>query len=280
MAIVALKCPHCGGDLQLDDSRQFGFCQYCGTKIMIQEQIVNNNTNYTTVNNNYIEYKETSGQSIFPLMSEGHYDGPLVDGKPHGKGIYFWPTGVRYEGEFVHGVIEGYGKKFYSDGVYEGQFHNNLRHGPGKLTLSNGSTIEGDFKEDKQTGFFVVHGTNKAGVEYTFEGECIDGSWKSGKITWSDGESFEGQFVNGKFNGHGIHNHGDGNWFEGNWINGVIEGPGTHHYPNGNYYNGVWKNGKRIKYDKLHTPKGTTYSSWDENGNPTGHLFKRLINGD
>lgn len=38
MALVALKCPNCGGSLDLDDSREFGFCQYCGTKIMIQEE--------------------------------------------------------------------------------------------------------------------------------------------------------------------------------------------------------------------------------------------------
>ncbi|MBO4569216.1 MAG: hypothetical protein J5674_04580 [Candidatus Methanomethylophilaceae archaeon] len=36
MAIVAIKCPSCHGDVQLDDSREFGFCVYCGTKIMIR----------------------------------------------------------------------------------------------------------------------------------------------------------------------------------------------------------------------------------------------------
>ena len=41
MAIVSLKCPHCGGSLDLDDSREFGFCQYCGNKIMIQQEINN-----------------------------------------------------------------------------------------------------------------------------------------------------------------------------------------------------------------------------------------------
>ncbi len=36
MAIVAMKCPECHGDIQLDDTREFGFCVYCGTKIMIE----------------------------------------------------------------------------------------------------------------------------------------------------------------------------------------------------------------------------------------------------
>ena len=39
MAIRALKCPSCGADITLDDSREFGFCSYCGTQIQIGEQI-------------------------------------------------------------------------------------------------------------------------------------------------------------------------------------------------------------------------------------------------
>ena len=38
MGFVALKCPQCGADIELDDSREFGFCQYCGTKIMQEQQ--------------------------------------------------------------------------------------------------------------------------------------------------------------------------------------------------------------------------------------------------
>lgn len=38
MAIITLECPKCGGEIQLDDSREFGFCVYCGAKVMIQEE--------------------------------------------------------------------------------------------------------------------------------------------------------------------------------------------------------------------------------------------------
>ena len=37
MTIIALKCPNCSGDVQLDDGREFGFCIYCGTRIMISD---------------------------------------------------------------------------------------------------------------------------------------------------------------------------------------------------------------------------------------------------
>lgn len=39
MGMVAMKCPSCGADIELDDSREFGFCNFCGTKVM-QDKIV------------------------------------------------------------------------------------------------------------------------------------------------------------------------------------------------------------------------------------------------
>lgn len=39
MGMIPVKCPNCGADIQLDDSREFGFCNYCGTKV-IQEKVV------------------------------------------------------------------------------------------------------------------------------------------------------------------------------------------------------------------------------------------------
>ena len=39
MSLVALSCSNCKGEIQLDDSKEFGFCLYCGTKIMVQDDI-------------------------------------------------------------------------------------------------------------------------------------------------------------------------------------------------------------------------------------------------
>lgn len=36
MALIALKCPNCNGDIQLDDQKEFGFCMYCGCKVMLE----------------------------------------------------------------------------------------------------------------------------------------------------------------------------------------------------------------------------------------------------
>ena len=43
MALISLKCPNCAGDIELDDSREFGFCMYCGSKVMITKDVNNIN---------------------------------------------------------------------------------------------------------------------------------------------------------------------------------------------------------------------------------------------
>lgn len=35
-SMIELKCPNCNADIELDDSRELGFCRYCGTKILIE----------------------------------------------------------------------------------------------------------------------------------------------------------------------------------------------------------------------------------------------------
>ena len=35
--MLQLKCLNCGADITLDDTREFGFCSYCGTKVLLDE---------------------------------------------------------------------------------------------------------------------------------------------------------------------------------------------------------------------------------------------------
>ena len=40
MNLITLKCPECGADLEIQDDREFIFCQYCGRKIYMDESDV------------------------------------------------------------------------------------------------------------------------------------------------------------------------------------------------------------------------------------------------
>jgi len=39
MPLIALRCPQCGGEIQLDSVREIGFCMYCGSKVVLQEAL-------------------------------------------------------------------------------------------------------------------------------------------------------------------------------------------------------------------------------------------------
>lgn len=71
--------------------------------------------------------------------------GDWKDDKFHGKGIYIFNRGDRYEGELSGGVKQGYGRYFYINGnKYEGEWANDRKHGEGVYTFKlSGETYKG-----------------------------------------------------------------------------------------------------------------------------------------
>ena len=70
----------------------------------------------------------------------------------HGQGLYKWPDGNQYKGEYIYGIKEGYGEFKWADGrVYKGPFINGKQHGNGKLTV-NGTTFDAVFDNGKYMG--------------------------------------------------------------------------------------------------------------------------------
>jgi len=69
------------------------------------------------------------------------YKGEVSEGKPNGKGKATFRNGGMYEGDWVNGKQEGYGKEFYPDGIlrYEGEYKKGLRHGTGTVYYKDGS---------------------------------------------------------------------------------------------------------------------------------------------
>jgi len=40
MGIIAMKCPSCGANIELDENQEYGFCKYCRTKLINESQTV------------------------------------------------------------------------------------------------------------------------------------------------------------------------------------------------------------------------------------------------
>ncbi|MCQ2481360.1 MAG: hypothetical protein MJ121_04510, partial [Clostridia bacterium] len=55
MGMVAMKCPSCSADIELDDSREFGFCNFCGTKVMQDKIVVEHRGNVKVDNSEFVK---------------------------------------------------------------------------------------------------------------------------------------------------------------------------------------------------------------------------------
>lgn len=52
MAMIAAKCTQCGANIQVDDTKEAGICESCGTAF-VTEKAINNYNTYVTNNNNF-----------------------------------------------------------------------------------------------------------------------------------------------------------------------------------------------------------------------------------
>lgn len=98
------------------------------------------------------------------------YEGPEMNGRPHGKGVLIWPDGSRYEGVFHHGQLTHEGRFYFPDGrIYMGRLAKGRPMGSGVLMTPEGRILyAGPFISEKP------HGTGlrraEAGPEYcTYE---------------------------------------------------------------------------------------------------------------
>jgi len=73
MSFIALKCPHCAGDIQFDIDRQIGFCNYCGSKI-IRDDVLTANIN---INN------DTAVKSSIELAKEALFKGNIAKSREY-----------------------------------------------------------------------------------------------------------------------------------------------------------------------------------------------------
>ncbi len=93
----------------------------------------------------------------------------------HGRGVYIWKDGRKYEGEYLNDKKHGFGVYTWADGRrYEGNWAHGKQHGQGKYILpdgtfkigvwDNGMRIKWVDGEDQETG--ADHGNYQPGQDY------------------------------------------------------------------------------------------------------------------
>jgi hypothetical protein len=99
-------------------------------------------------------------------------------------------------------------------------------HGKGRIKYADGTSYEGDFKNNVIEGFGTLIGINHK----------YEGSWRAGKMHgggksyWYSEqeelqETYEGEYVEGLKHGKGEYRWANGRVFKGEWENGEIKKP-------------------------------------------------------
>jgi len=183
----------------------------------------------------------------------------------------------------------------YSDGsVYEGEIHDNLPNGKGRLVKSDysiqkGKFVNGKYKEKKKkefkdlkldlnlnvhdNGYIKERAPTMEPIETHIEdnnllkGEELLGAMDllaagkgNGYVVWEqDGNEYKGNMINGLPDGYGKFKWSNGNEYEGNWKQGNPHGHGKMLYTNGDVYEGEYLDGMRNGLGKFTTFDGDCY---------------------
>ena len=143
-----------------------------------------------------VEAEFTAGLAPFGVVRRGAdiYQGQLRDALPHGRGIWVFANGARYEGEWLRGERSGRGRLIDQRGEYDGMWLNDRRNGPGIQREGDVSVYRGEWRDDRRHGL---------GIETYANGIVIQGSFVNdrpeGRIVYTapDQQRYAGEMVDG-----------------------------------------------------------------------------------
>lgn len=257
--------------------------EYIKESLMEADEIIKKNFNDNFLSKLQLKKNAKSNSNIrtdclIKKNKEGKEEGFLYkgeldkDGNINGYGELYLKDGKKYEGKFINGKLNGYGRVIILFGLkcFEGNFKDNIfQDGPGKIieidedgskTVYDGYienmkrqgkgmeekkkyTYQGSFNDD------LKHGKGK--IIFHEDDSYYEGDFNKGQITgygtfhYKDKSCYDGEFLNGKMHGHGIFKWPDKSEFEGNYNQNLKEGFGEYRWKSGKKYQGNHKDGKR-----------------------------------
>lgn len=216
---------------------------------------------------NHFDAYELNGVDIIWMTKQA---GQFISGKLNGRGIVRYGIYGVYEGEFHNGMRNGSGKMVYIDpghavswfpeteGDYHGEWKDDMRHGKGTMVWVTGIKYQGYFKKDRRSA--VV------GTMHFVNGDIYEGEWQDefmhgkGKYTTPDGKIYRGKFLNGDFGGEGVLVFPSGDKYEGEVKKMIPMGKGKMYYTNGNRYCGIVEKGIKEGQGVMEYKNGDRYS--------------------
>ncbi|XP_078612753.1 radial spoke head 10 homolog B-like isoform X2 [Branchiostoma floridae x Branchiostoma japonicum] len=186
------------------------------------------------------------GQGTFKCSTKPcWYSGQWHMGRRHGHGVmYYSEDGASfYEGDWVQGIKQGWGRRVYKSGnVFEGQWMNNQRHGQGTMIWhSLNQRYEGTWENG------VIHGFGT----HTWFLKRVPGS------QYPMRNEYTGEFVNGVRHGRGKFLFAGGAVYDGEWEDNKKYGWGVFTFKNGRIFEGQFENDHMLDHPTF-SMDGTT----------------------
>jgi len=149
--------------------------------------------------------------------------------------------------------------------------------GPGKITYSNGATLQGIFANGVPNG----EGDFESPGGFSFKGTFVDGQPVNGVATYPDGSSYTGAFAQGLPAGEGAFTTpGRVERAEGTWAAGVLTS-GTVTFRDGTRYAGALDaSGKVNGPGRFELPDGSVLTGTFVDGNYSGPFVERFATPD
>lgn len=161
----------------------------------------------------------------------------------NGPGVFAYPDGSKYEGNFTNGKFEGHGAYYFSNGdKYVGQFKENYPDGQGaRFPKDHPDQPEtGEWKQGEFLGSSLIEG-GKVGC---IQGDCAEGT---GTYVFKEGAAkYVGKFESNQPDGFGVCTYANGDRYRGEWSEGAFSGKGTLTLRDGTVVSGYWRNGEYI----------------------------------
>lgn len=185
----------------------------------------------------YIAGKEEEKQDDGTNIQSGCLSGDCKNG----GGIFAYPDGSKFEGNFVNGKFEGNGTFYFASGDrYVGNFKSNFPNGSGTRYYTNGNIEEGEWRE----GEFIGSSLIESGKIGCIQGDCNAGN---GTYIFKEGSAkYTGDFQNGQPHGVGICVYANGDRYRGEWADGAFMGKGTLYLHDGTEVDGYWRAGEFV----------------------------------
>lgn len=194
---------------------------------------------------------------LVSMLSLTRSDAQCISGDcRNGRGIYVYPSGAKYIGEFKDGEIHGVGTCYYTNGSkYQGEWQHRYPHGKGTKVYEDGFKYTGKWLKGKPVdddGNFLVEYVvvKKEETEdiNDIQSGCLAGDCQNGQGTFAypDGSKYDGQFQEGKLKGLGTWYFTNGDKYVGAFDNNFPNGKGVLYAADGATTSGLWQDGEYV----------------------------------